>query len=146
MRAKERDTIRKPGNGSITIIKPPQPRSRTRKTPKEMVTGRPPAPEAQMVVAKGGRPCRAEPENMPRDMKVHMFECAKMLLQPHVMELLEKRGKRFFKGRNIVDAITDMCVEGSKMINNNDEDKSFIEYALWNCMNSTRYMMAHRGS
>ncbi|XP_077523777.1 uncharacterized protein LOC144134817 isoform X2 [Amblyomma americanum] len=108
-----------------------------------------------MVVAKGGHPCRAEPENMPRDMKVHMFECAKMLLQPHVMELLEKRGKRFFKGRNIVDAITDMCVEGSKMINNNvaltvmqvkDEDKSFTEYALWNCMNSTRYMMAHRRS
>ncbi|XP_077508290.1 uncharacterized protein LOC144119588 [Amblyomma americanum] len=92
---------------------------------------------------------------MPRDMKVHMLQCTKRILQPHVVTLLEKRSKRFFKGRDIVDALTDMCVEGSRLINNHvaltvmqvkEEDKNFTEYALRNCVNSTRYVMAYGDS
>lgn len=36
-----------------------------------------------------------------------------------VVALLDKRAKRLFKGRDLVDALTDMCVDGAHIINNN---------------------------
>ncbi|XP_070390096.1 uncharacterized protein [Dermacentor albipictus] len=93
--------------------------------------------------------------DMPREMKVHLFKCAETILQQHVVVLLDKRTKRFFKGRNLVDALTDMCVDGAQIVNNNvaltvmqvkDADKNDTEYALWNCMNATRYVMLYGGS
>ncbi|XP_075737338.1 uncharacterized protein LOC142776892 [Rhipicephalus microplus] len=109
-------------------------------------------PDRICVVTAAKPPLLCE---MPREMKLHLLECARMILREHVVTLLAKRSKRFFKGRELVDAITDMCVEGSHIINNNvaltvmqvaEVDKNYTEYALWNCMNTTRYVMLYGGS
>ncbi|XP_037511224.1 uncharacterized protein LOC119387780 [Rhipicephalus sanguineus] len=109
-------------------------------------------PDRTCVVTATKPPLLCE---MPREMKVHLIMCAERILQRHVVTLLAKRSKRLFKGRNLVDAITDMCVDRSHIINNNvaltvmqvpDVDKNYTEYALWNCMNTTRYLMLYGGS
>ncbi|XP_072144626.1 uncharacterized protein [Dermacentor andersoni] len=90
--------------------------------------------------------------DMRKDMMRHFFTCAYKILQKDVVTLLKYKYKRFFKGRDVVDSIADMCPDAWPMLNNNvpltvmqvkDEDKPFTEHALWICMNATRYMMAH---
>ncbi|KAL1431860.1 hypothetical protein MTO96_013952 [Rhipicephalus appendiculatus] len=100
-------------------------------------------PDRTCVVTTAKPPLLCE---MSREMKLHLLECARTILQEHVVTLLAKRSKRFFKGRELVDAITDMCVEASHIINNNEVDKNYTEYALWNCMNTTRYVMLYGDS
>ncbi|XP_037557202.1 uncharacterized protein LOC119433980 [Dermacentor silvarum] len=106
-------------------------------------------PDRPCVFTAAGPPLLCD---MPREMKVHLVKCAETILQQHVVALLDKRAKKFFKGRDLVDSLTDMCVDGAHIINNNvaltvmqvkDADKNDTEYALWNCMNTTRYVMLY---
>ncbi|XP_077557208.1 uncharacterized protein LOC144172319 [Haemaphysalis longicornis] len=104
---------------------------------------------ADTASAPGGPPLLCD---MPKEVKSLLFLCARKILEPHVVSLLQKRSKRLFKGRDVIDAVSDMCVEGSQIVNNyialtvmqiKEPDKVFSENSLWNCLNATRYVMVY---
>ncbi|KAG0416485.1 hypothetical protein HPB47_006384, partial [Ixodes persulcatus] len=55
---------------------------------------------------------------MSREMKESVYRCARETMPTHVSALLEKRGKRFFKGRDPTDVMTEMCRNGPEIMNN----------------------------